>query len=398
MLTDARVRSLRADTPGCAELIHFNHAGASLSPRAVAEAVTRHLALESSRGPMEAAAVVADLLSTIRHNAANLIGAEPEDIAFGSSGSSVWGMVFAALPPLRKDDRILVGRHEWGGNVATMQRAASRSGARIEVIPCREDGSVDPAALAAMIDDTVRLISLTWLPANGGLINDAEAVGKIANAAGIPYLVDAGQALGQIPIDVAKIGCDMLKSAGRKHLRGPRGTALLYIRPEFLHKLDPLFVDVSSAPLVNGTPFLRSDARQFEMSETSIALLMGLGEAISLASELGVAAIRDRIGAVSASLRDRLRHVPGVEVRDLGSTYSGLVSFTVDGILASNVKISLAEKGINIGANGVSYTPYDMTARGLQEVARASVSYLNTEDEIVQLVEAVEAIARMAKR
>ncbi|TCR00472.1 aminotransferase class V-fold PLP-dependent enzyme [Neorhizobium sp. JUb45] len=398
MLTNTRVQSLRAATPGCAERVHFNHAGASLPPKTVTDAVIRHLTLEASRGPMEAAAIVADHISTIRLNAANLIGAEPTDIAFGSSGSAVWGMVFAALPPLRQGDRILVGRHEWGGNVATMQRAVSRAGARIDVIPCRQDGSVDADALAAMIDDKVRLISLTWLPANGGLINDAEAIGKIAKAAGIPYMVDAGQALGQIPIDVAKVGCDVLKAAGRKHLRGPRGTALLYIRSGFLHHLNPPFVDVSSGPLINGLPQLRSDARLFETAETSVASLMGVGEAITLASEVGVTEIRDRIGMLSGRLRERLRLVPGVELHDLGSTYSGLVSFTVEGILASSVRNSLAEKGINIGANGVSYTPYDMTARGLQEIARASVSYLNTEDEVSHLVEAVEAIAQTAKR
>lgn len=398
MLTDARVEALRAETPGCAERIHFNHAGASLPPSAVNDAVIRHLRRESKCGPMEAVAFVAHRLSNLRDNAARLIGGEPADIAFGSSGSAVWGMVFAALPPLRQGDRILVGRHEWGGNVATMQRAAAPTGARIEIIPCREDGSVDPDALAAMIDDKVRLISLTWLPANGGLVNDAEAIGRIARAACIPYIVDAGQALGQIPIDVSRIGCDVLKSAGRKHLRGPRGTALLYIRPDFLDKLDPPFVDVSSGPLVNGMAQLRSDARLFETAETSIALLMGLSEAVSLALDLDVAAIWRRIKLISVALREGLRAVPGVVVRDLGSVQSGLVSFTVEGMSAAAVQRLFAEQAITIGANGVSYTPFDMTARGLQDIARASVSYLTTQDEVARLIEAVAAIAWASSR
>ncbi len=396
MLTDAKIDSLRNDTPGCAERRHFNHAGASLPPRRVTEAIIDHLMLESMRGPMEAAALVTDELAMLRTNAAKFIGAEEGEVALGGSGSALWGNVFASLPPLRSGDRILIGRQEWGGNVASMQRAASHAGASIETIPCMDDGSVDANALSAIIDDRVALISLTWLPANGGLINDAEAIGRVANAAGVPYFVDAGQALGQLPIDVSRIGCDVLKAAGRKYVRGPRGTALLYVRSKFLEKLNPSFVDVSSGPLVNGKVELRDDARLFETSEAPISLLLGLGAAIALASELGVEAIQTRIALLATQLREGLKRIPAVEVRDLGTKQSGLVSFTVEGISASVVRSKLAEKSISIGANGIPYTPFDMTARGLQEIARASVSYFNTAGEVDGLVYAVEQIAKDA--
>lgn len=398
MLTDAKIDSLRNDTPGCAERMHFNHAGASLPPRRVTEAVIDHLMLESRRGPMEAAALVTDELAMLRTSAAKFIGADEGEVAFGGSGSALWGSVFAALPPLKSGDRILIGRQEWGGNVASMQRAASQAGANIEIIPCMDDGSVDANALSAMIDDKVRLISLTWLPANGGLINDAEAIGRVANAAGIPYFVDAGQALGQLPIDVSIIGCDVLKAAGRKYVRGPRGTALVYVRSKFLETLNPAFVDVSSGPLVKGKVELRKDARLFETSEAPISLLLGLGAAIALASELGVEAIQARIAVLATQLREGLKRIPAVEVRDLGTKQSGLVSFTVEGISAPVVRSRLAEKGISIGANGIPYTPFDMTARGLQEIARASVSYFNTAGEVDDLAHAIEQIAKDAIR
>ena len=210
--------------------------------------------------------------------------------------------------------------------------------------------------------------------------------------------MDAGQALGQLPIDVSKIGCDVLKAAGRKYVRGPRGTALVYIRSKFLETLNPGFVDVSSGPLVDGKVKLRKDARLFETSEAPISLLLGLGEAIALASELGVEAIQARIAFLATRLRKGLACIPGVTVRDLGTKQSGLVSFTVEGISASVVRSKLAEKSISIGANGVPYTPFDMTARGLQEIARASISYYNTAGEVEDLVDAVEQIAKDAIR
>lgn len=206
MIQTLDIEQLRAQTPGCAISTHFNHSGSSLPSNAVLAAVTEHLQRESLYGPMEAAANAAGLVDEARADAAGLIGATPAEIAFSSSGSAAWGLAFAALPPLAAGDRILVGRQEWGGNLSTMQAAAKRAGARIETIPVNEDGSVNANALAAMIDDRVRLVALTWLPANGGLINDAAAIGKVTRAAGIPYFIDAAQALGQLPVDVAAIG------------------------------------------------------------------------------------------------------------------------------------------------------------------------------------------------
>ncbi|MBQ9353838.1 aminotransferase class V-fold PLP-dependent enzyme [Phyllobacterium sp.] len=390
------IEQLRSETPGCAISIHFNHSGSSLPSNAVLAAVTEHLQRESLYGPMEAAANAAGLIDEARADAAGLIGAAPAEIAFSSSGSAAWGLSFAALPPLVAGDRILVGRQEWGGNLSTMQAAARRAGARVETIPMNEDGSVDAHALAAMIDDRVRLVALTWLPANGGLINDAAAIGRVTRAAGIPYFIDAAQALGQLPVDVSAIGCDMLKGSGRKFLRGPRGAAILYLRKAFLETLEPAYLDVLSSTWGEDGPLMRADAQRFETSEKPIALLLGLGAALKQARSLGMGAIRQRIRELSGQLRGQLAAIPGVAIHDLGTEKSGLVSFTVAGIAPQALRGKLAEKRITIAANGIPYTPLDMTARGLNEIARASVSYLNTTDEIDRLCDNVAALARQA--
>jgi selenocysteine lyase/cysteine desulfurase len=390
------IARLRADTPGCAVSAHFNHSGASLPTQATLAAMTEHLQREALHGGMEAAVAAATQVQDARVDAATLLGAAPEEVAFMTSGSAAFGLVFAALPRLAAGDRILVGRHEWGGNLGTMLRAAAKAGASVEAIACRDDGSVDPEALSRMIDERVRLVALTWLPANGGLINDAAAIGRVTRAAGVPYLIDAGQALGQVQVDVATLGCDMLKGACRKYLRGPRGTALLYVRKAFLPRLEPAFLDVQSAPWVDGGPVPRQDARVFETVETSIALQLGLGAALRQALALGVPAIRARIMLLADDLRARLGDIRGVTVRDLGTERSGLVSFTVEGQGAQDVRARLAREKITVGANGVPYTPLDMTARKLTEIVRASVSYINTEEEIARLAAAVAQIAHGA--
>jgi len=392
-LTPAAVDALRARTPGTQTTTHFNHAGASLPSTATLEAIHAHLRREATHGPMEAGVAAREQTERARNLAAQMLNAQPADIALTTGNSPGWGAAFAALGAWRPGDRILVGRHEWGGNLATMRLTAQRAGASIEVIPSDNSGAVDPEALEAMLDDRVRLIALTWLPANGGLINPAAAIGKVARRHGIPYFIDAAQAVGQLPVDVAQVGCDVLSGAGRKALRGPRGTGLLYVRQDFLPRLTPAFVDTYSAPLdAHGEPALRPGAARFESAEASMALRCGLANALQEALEIGLDNIRARIDTTAQALRAQLSEIPGVTVLDQGRERSGLVAFNLAGQDPVSVQRSLAAQGVVIGSNGVAYTPLDMNARGLGHIARASVSYLTTEAEIGRLLDGLRAL------
>ncbi|WP_395608789.1 aminotransferase class V-fold PLP-dependent enzyme [Pseudomonas sp. B22129] len=385
-------RYLRDETPGCQSgIVHFNHAGASLPSQATLDAIVDQLQREARDGPMEAGEHGAVLVEKARRAAAHLLNAPASSIAFTSSGSTAWSMAFQALGPWQPGDRILVGRHEWGGNLASMDLAV-KAGARVEVIPCDASGAVCPIALEAMLDERVKLIDLTWLPANGGLINPAQAIGAVAKRHGIAYFIDAGQAVGQLPVDVQALHCDVLKSAGRKHLRGPRGTALMYVRPGFLPRLNPAQRDVFSAPWTANGFDLRDDARRFETSEVSFALLAGLGNALQEANRLGVERTWERVLQLSELIREALREIPGISLHDLGTAHSGLIAFNLAGWDAFELKRRLGLKRINIGANGVAYTPLDMQARGLTSIARISVSPLNDEQDIELLMAALRAL------
>ncbi|CRM44874.1 aminotransferase class V-fold PLP-dependent enzyme [Pseudomonas sp. 44 R 15] len=391
-MTPLAIRQLRAATPGCqAGTLHFNHAGASLPSQATLDAIVAQLQREAQDGPMEAGEHGAVLVEQARHAAAQLLNAPASSIAFASSGSTAWNLAFQALGPWQPGDRILVGRHEWGGNLASMAMAV-QAGARIDVIPCDAAGAVCPVALEAMIDADVKLINLTWLPANGGLINPAQAIGEVARRHAIPYFIDAGQALGQVPVDVQALHCDVLKCAGRKHLRGPRGTALLYVRPAFLQRLNPAQRDVFSAPWTAAGFDVRNDARRFETSEASFALLAGLGNALQEINQLGIEQVWEGVSRTSARIREGLRQIPGISLHDMGTLQSGLIAFNLTGWDAFELKQRLGLQRINIGANGVAYTPLDMQARGLNSIARISVSPLNDDRDCALLLEALRAL------
>ena len=381
------IARLRAETPGTERILHLNHAGSSLMSAATIDAIHAHLRREAEGGSMEAGSAAGAALDQVRADAADLLGAIADEIAFTGGNSDGWGRAFAALR-LQPGDKVLVSRSEWGGNLACLERA----GVAIETVAADEDGRISLAALESRLDDRVRLLALTWAPANGGLIQPAAAVGRLARAAGVPYFIDAAQVVGQLPIDVRAVGCDVLTAPGRKSLRGPRGTGLLFVRRDFQDRLDPAFVDTNSAPIGPGGAALRPDARRFESAEAPLALRLGLGVAIRQALDLGIGNIRAAIVANADALRARLAEVPGVTLRDLGTERSGLVSFTLAGRAGAPVQAAMAAQGINLGFNGRAYTPLDMDAHGLDEVLRASVSYLTTEAELDRFVAALSRL------
>lgn len=382
----------RAETPGVSHVLHLNNAGAALMPRPVLDVTIGHLALEAQIGGYEAAAQADAAMERVYDAAARLIGARREEIALMESATRAWDMAFYAIP-FRPGARILTSMAEYGSNYIAYLQVAQRTGARVEVIPNDESGQISVEALRQAMDDDVQLIALTHIPTNGGLVNPAAEVGKIAREAGVLYLLDACQSVGQMPVNVEEIGCDMLSATGRKYLRAPRGTGFLYVRQEVLERLEPPLLDNRAATWVARDRFeMRPDARRFETWEANVAGELGLGAAITYALDWGLDAIYARIRALANNLRARLAELPGVVVRDLGRERCGIVTFTLAGLGAPAIKERLAAQRINVSVSRVTSTRLDMEARGLTEVVRASVHYYNSEDELDRFCRAVASL------
>ena len=390
--TDADLARARRETPGCEEVLHFNNAGAALMPEPVLDATVDHLRLESRIGGYEAAARSRDAIERVYDAAAALVGCGRDEIAVVENATRAWDMAFYSIP-FEPGDRILTAMAEYASNYIAFLQVSRRTGAKVEVVPNDEHGRLSVEALRGMIDDRVRLIAMTHVPTNGGLVNPAAEVGEVAREAGALYLLDACQSVGQMPVDVRTIGCDMLSATGRKYLRGPRGTGFLYVRRDVVEDLEPPFLDLHAAEWTATESFeIRPDARRFENWETNYAGKVGLGVAVAYALGWGLDATYERVQALAEDLRARLGDLPGVEVRDLGVERCGIVTFSVEGREAADVSRHLSESGINTSVTPPSSTLLDMEARGLEALVRASVHYYNTEEEVSRFREALERV------
>nr|WP_033259328.1 aminotransferase class V-fold PLP-dependent enzyme [Kitasatospora sp. SID7827] len=390
------VERVRRETAGVARVVHLNNAGSALPPRPVVEAVIGHLRLEEQIGGYEAAAAQAGPIEHVYDALARLLGAGRDDIAVVENATRAWDMAFYSLP-WAEGDRILTARAEYASNAVAFLQTARRHGVRVDVVPDDADGQLDVDALRAMVDERVKLIAVTHVPTQGGLVNPAAEIGKVARQAGIVYLLDACQSVGQLPLDVGEIGCDLLSGTGRKFLRAPRGTGFLYCSPRIRARLEPPFLDLHAAAWTSADGYrVRDDARRFENWETYYAGKIGLGTAVDYALDLGLEAIEERVTALAATLRARLRALPGVRVHDRGARQCGIVTFTVEGHDSRDVARLLGSRGINVSVALADHARWDFEPRSLASVVRASVHYYNTDDEIDRLIDALPVPAARA--
>ncbi len=383
------VDALRALTPGCAHRVHLNNAGAGLLSRPTLDVMTGHLRREAEIGGYEAADAAQDDVAAVYAAVAELVGGAADEIAFFDNATHAWNAAFYSVP-LGPGDRILTGRAEYGSNVLAYLQAAKRTGAEVVVVPNDESGQLDTAALAELVDERTRLIGVSHVPTSGGLVNPAAEIGRIAREAGVLFLLDATQSVGQFPVDVDEIGCDLLTATGRKFLRGPRGTGFLWVRSAALERLDPHVAEIASATWDGGRGFTWVDgARRFESWEVSYSNLLGLGTAVRQALDLGMDAIAERTLALGAQLRERLDAVPGVSTHDLGRTRCAIVTAKVDGVPTAEVAGALARAGINVTTTVAEHTQFDAEVRDVHPLVRLSPHYYNTEAELDRAVEVI---------
>lgn len=391
---------LREETPACRELIHFNNAGASLQPRPVTEAVLQHLLLEQRLGGYEAAEARHEASEHFYQAVAGLLNCNPREVAYAENSTRAWNLLLHAIP-FEAGERIIIGESEYASNYLSLLDLAHRHQVNVEVINNDEHGQISLPALEQSLDENVRLIALTHVASQNGVIQPVAELGKLARKHQILFLVDACQSAGQLPIDVNDINCDMLTTSGRKYLRGPRGTGFMYVRHSVLDYLKPDSPDLQSVNWTARDQFSwRDDARRFELWEHNVAAKIGLTTAVDYATGLGMSNIEQRIKTLACELRCKLSELPQVHIHDrafvsgsgtAATSLGGIVSFSVHQADAVKLQTHLRQHRINTSVIRRNNTRLEFEARDLPDINRASVHYFNTSDEIDAFCQAVRS-------
>jgi len=365
-------------------VVHLNNAGSALMPAPVLEAIEDHLRLESRAGGYEAAEQVAPLIADAYEDVGRLIGAGRRNVAVVENATAAFALALSAFD-FAPGDAILTTRNDYISNQLMYLSLARRQG--VDVVRAEEalEGGVDAQSVREILRRRpVKLVAVTWVPTNSGLVQPVTEVGDECEAAGVAYLVDACQAVGQIPIDVSRLRCDFLSATARKFLRGPRGIGFLYVSDRALADgRAPLYVDMRGAGWVAADDYrLAGDATRFENWEFAYALLLGLGEAARYALAVGVEEAGRRALELAAYTRERLGALDGMRVLDRGARLCAIVTAQVGALDAREVVAELRGWGINTSATTRDVALLDMDAKGASSAVRISPHYYNTRQEI----------------
>lgn len=320
--------------------------------------------------------------------AAVVLGAAPDQVAVTGSASEGVQLALAAIA-WRAGDRIVTTTDEYATQALSFRRLAERHGVLVEVVGTDGDGRVDLTAMATALRPGARLVSVCLVPQWTGTVQPVAEIAALAHAAGAMVLVDAAQALGQVPVEAAALGADVLVANGRKHLRGPRGTGLLVLRAAAAALEPPFVSDASHDGTGDGPLRRRPGAVAFTRYERPVAADLGLGVACRLLTAAGVDAVAAAHARAGARLRAGIRALGPELLADPPGAAAGMVAVRV-GPDPSAVVAALASRGVVAGRVRAADTPW---SRDLP-VLRLAPSADTTDADVDRAVAALAAVLR----
>ena len=385
------IKQLRFETPGCFHKNHLNNAGAALMPKLVLDAIHEHLELEAISGGYEAHKLKAIEIQGTYDALARYLNCTPGEIALTSSATDAYARALSSIP-FAPGDLILTTESDYASNHIAFLSMKKRFGVRIERFANDEHGQLDTGAFNLAIAELhPKLVAITHVPTNSGLVQPVAAIGQECRKHDVLYLVDACQSAGQLPLDVQAIGCDFLTATFRKFMRGPRGMGFMYVADRALQKdLEPLFIDMRGADWVGEERYQPNPtARRFEDWEFPYALVLAAKAATEYMLAIGIEQITARNRELCAYLREKLSGINGISLLDRGPELCSIITLFHHNHSAEALHQRLSERNINSGVSNRFVALIDFDKKGVPGALRLSPHYYNTIEEIDAVVNAL---------
>lgn len=385
---------IRRDLVDYGDQLFLNSAGASLMPRSVLERIIAFLELEVRQGGYYVADQHAASLAQFEQQLARLLGTTTRNVTFAHSATDGYVAALSSIP-FKSGDIILTSDDDYVANQLQFLSLQKRFGIIIKSINNLPDGDLDLMDFEKKIkEDRPRLVAITHVPTNSGLVQNVASIGKICAEREIIFLLDACQSVGQMEVTINKYPCDFLTATGRKFLRGPRGTGFLYVSDRMLEEgYEPLFPDGNGAVWTGKKTYEIADAAsRFTNWERPYALVEGLTEALRYLHEVGIENIELQNKKVATRLRERLAAIPEVTLYDRGSETCNIITFRKANKTQEDFQKSFSQHEVYYGVSQSAQGQIDFEKKGIDWVVRLSPHYFNTEGEMDRVAEIVAGV------
>ena len=349
---DPRWEDFRRQMPAAQDWAYFDHAAVAPLPAPSAKAMiawAREAAALGGAGWLQWKA----RREALRERAARLVGAATDEIALVRSTTEGINLVAEGFP-WQAGDNVVTLADEFPSNLYPWMNQARRG---VETRRVQTDnGRVDLDRLADACDDRTRIVSISWIGYASGWRNDIAAVAEIAHRRGALFFLDAIQGLGAFPLDVRRTPVDFFAADGHKWLLGPEGAGLFYIRREHLDRLQPIGVGWNS--VAHSSDFTRIElkfkdsAARFEGGSSNMVGFAGLDASLELLMSLDIAAIGERILAITELACRRLTEAGATILshRDEPDRSSGIILFDWPGHDPQSIRRHLLDRKILVSA------------------------------------------------
>ncbi|MFM2198353.1 MAG: selenocysteine lyase, PLP-dependent [Verrucomicrobiota bacterium] len=396
--------SLRDDFPILGEtvngrpLVYLDNAATSQKPRAVLDA-SRHYyeALNSNihRGTHHLARAATSAHEAARATVAAHIGATSPDEVIFTSGATDGVNLVSDILSLSAGDEILISTLEHHSNIVPWQMLADRTGAKLVVIPCDENGVLEQAVFTNLLSEKTKILALTWVSNAFGTVNPVREMTAVAKKHGATVLIDAAQAIPHMDIDVRELGADFLVFSGHK-VYAPTGIGVLWGRLDLLKSLPPwkgggeMIKQVTfEGTTYNDPPF------KYEAGTPNIEGAIALAAALDYVNAIGMEAIHDHEQQLIAAAAEALSEIPGIRLYGPPDRI-GALSFAIEGVHHYDLGTLIDQMGVAVRTGHHCCQPL-MARFGITGTTRASFALYNTMEDIESLAAAVKKAAAMLR-
>jgi cysteine desulfurase/selenocysteine lyase len=388
---------VRADFPILAgDIAYLDSAATSQKPEAVIEAISDYYRTSNAnihRSVYELAVKATEAYEGARERVAEFVGWETPTTIFTANASAAINLVAYAWArhELKPGDEILVTEMEHHSNIVPWQLAAHDTGATLRYLHVQPDGTLSLDELdEELARGTIKLVAAVHVSNVLGTLNPVAEIAARARAAGALSLIDGSQAVPQMPVNVADIGCDFYAWTGHKAL-GPTGIGVLHGRRELLESMRPFIGGGHMISMVGEQESTWNELPwKYEAGTSPIAEAVGLDAAVKYLQAIGMDTVRAHEAELTAYALERLPEVPGLTLfgpTDLDKR-GGTVSFALEGLHPHDVAELLGRENVCIRAGHHCAQPL-MRHLGVPATARASFHVYNSRQDVDKLIDAL---------